>query len=88
VTGYTLLIYLSGCNKQPSPAEEPPSTTGSKANAVKKAPASSKGGGKRGRQGKEEAVVPRQQQAAPVREAVQNLVGGETVFYGEMRDQQ
>lgn len=80
VTGYTLLVYLSGQQQQgpvdvTAPKAAPISSSNSSA-------ASSKAN-KRQKQGSAAPAVSSSQPVQVNTNALQNLVGGETVFYGE-----
>lgn len=77
VTGYTLLVYLSGTSQQAGPIDTaPPPNTNSSSS-------SQQGGGKSKRQKPNPAPAVSTQPVQVNTNALQQLVGGETVFYGE-----
>lgn len=84
VTGYTLLIYLSGTpQQQPGPIDTtvPTATTSSSSSAQARG-----GSGKAKKQKQGPAAVSSSSSLQPAQintSALQQIVGGETVFYGE-----
>lgn len=78
ITGYTLLVYLSGTPQQAGPIDTaPPPKTNSSSSS------SQPGGSKSKRQKPTPAAAVSTQPVQVNTNALQQLVGGETVFYGE-----
>mgnify|MGYP001807094574 CR=1 FL=1 len=80
MTGYTLLVYLSGSPHQQGPLD----VSAPKASPISNS--SSQAGGSKAKRQKGATAAPVSSSLQPVQvntNAVQDLVGGETVFYGE-----
>lgn len=83
-TGYTLLIYLSGQLDRGTPSNSKSTNTSSRPATAASSSSSSSSSSRRGKQKAAGPSAPTQ--VVPLNtSAVQDLVGGETVFYGEYK---